>query len=149
MSDSVVELAHHEEARALFGLRDENLRRLCLVTGARVVLRGNQVRITGEPDQVDQCLEILQRWRDVILQQNTELAPSDIISSLGEDPAGNGKMIHSELQHSSHSENNNYFSGRGISGFAARQRSCRSDSSEDGRTEDLHGCHAKQRTRAV
>ncbi len=73
MSDSVVELAHHEEARALFGLRDENLRRLCRVTGTKVVLRGNQVRITGEPDQVDQCLGILQRWRDVILQ-NSELA---------------------------------------------------------------------------
>ena len=57
MSDSVVELAHHEEARALFGLRDENLRRLCSVTGARVVLRGNQVRITGEPENVDQLVE--------------------------------------------------------------------------------------------
>ncbi len=111
MSDSVVELAHHEEARALFGLRDEHLRRLCVVTGARVVLRGNQVRITGEPDQVDRCLETLQRWRG-ILQHNTELVPSDIINSLGEDPARQGKMIHSDFQRSSQSENGNYFPGR-------------------------------------
>ena len=59
MSDSVVELSHHEEARALFGLRDQHLRHLCSVTGARVVLRSNQVRITGEPDQVVLCLETL------------------------------------------------------------------------------------------
>lgn len=43
MPDSVLELDHHDEARALFGLRDENLRRLCNVTGAKVVLRGSQV----------------------------------------------------------------------------------------------------------
>ena len=98
MSDSVVELTHHEEARALFGLRDEHLRRLCSVTGAKVVLRGNQVRITGEQDQV---------------QRNLELVPSDIINSLGEDPAKKGKMIHSELPHSSHAGTGNYFSGRG------------------------------------
>jgi phosphate starvation-inducible PhoH-like protein len=112
MSESVVELAHHEEARALFGLRDENLRRLCLVTGTRVVLRGSQVRITGEPEQVDQCLEILHQWRTVI-KKNTELVPSDVISSLGEDPHGNERMIHSETQYSGHFENNNHFSGRG------------------------------------
>ena len=112
MSDSVVELAHHDEARALFGLRDENLRRLCSLTGARVVLRGNQVRITGEPKQVDRCLETLQQWREILLQ-SSELAPSDINNSLGKDPAGNGKMIHSEMPHSNHSENGNYFSGRG------------------------------------
>lgn len=112
MTDSVVELAHHEEARALFGLRDENLRRLCSVTGATVVLRGNQIRISGEPTQVDRCLETLQRWRKIV-EKNSELVPSDIVSSLGEDPAGHGKMIHSEYQGSTHSENGQYFSGRG------------------------------------
>ncbi|MEJ7590197.1 MAG: PhoH family protein [Planctomycetaceae bacterium] len=111
MSDSVVVLDHHEEARALFGLRDEHLRRLCSVTGAKVVLRGNQVRVTGEPDQVFLCLETLQEWR-VILQRNSELVPSDIIRSLGEDPARKEKMIHSDMQRSSDSENSNYFPGR-------------------------------------
>ena len=112
MSDSVVELAHHEEARAMFGLRDQHLRRLCSVTGAKVVLRGNQVRITGEPDQVDRCLETLLQWRKIV-QRNSELIPSDIISSLGEDPAEKGNMIHSEMQHSGQAENGSYFSGRG------------------------------------
>ncbi|RLT21766.1 MAG: PhoH family protein [Planctomycetota bacterium] len=112
MSDSVVELAHHEEARALFGLRDQYLRRLCSVTGAKVVLRGNQVRITGEREQVDRCLETLLQWRKIV-QRNSELVPSDIICSLGEDPAEKRNMIHSELQHSSHTEHSNFFSGRG------------------------------------
>jgi phosphate starvation-inducible PhoH-like protein len=111
MPDSVLELNHHDEARALFGLRDENLRRLCQVTGAKVVLRGSQVRISGEPNQVDHCLETLQRWREIV-QVNSELAPSDIVSSLGEDPAGKNKMIRSESQNYNPSENGGYFTGR-------------------------------------
>lgn len=111
MPDSVLELNHHDEARALFGLRDENLRRLCQVTGAKVVLRGSQVRISGEPHQVDHCLETLQRWREIV-HVNSELAPSDVISSLGEDPAGNDKMIRSESQNFNPSENGGYFNGR-------------------------------------
>ncbi len=112
MTDTVLELDHHEEARALFGLRDENLRRLCSVTGAQVVLRGSQVRITGKSAQVHRCIETLQRWRE-ILQHSSELAPSDIIRSLGLESRENAKMIHSELPHSGPSENGTYFSGRG------------------------------------
>ncbi len=111
MPDSVLELTHHDEARALFGLRDENLRRLCHVTGAKVVLRGSQVRISGEPDQVNQCLETLQRWREIV-QENSELAPSDVIHSLGEDPEEKNKMIRSETQNFNPTEHGGYFTGR-------------------------------------
>ena len=111
MTDTVLELGHHEEARALFGLRDENLRRLCSVTGAQVVLRGSQVRITGKTAQVSRCVATLQQWRE-ILQKNSELVPSDIIRSLGSESTGNGKMIHSDLPNSIHSENSTYFTGR-------------------------------------
>ena len=111
MPDSVLELSHHDEARSLFGLRDENLRRLCNATGAKVVLRGSQVRISGEPDQVSRCLVTLQRWREIV-QENSELAPSDVISSLGEDPAGKSKMIRAESQNYNPSENGGYFTGR-------------------------------------
>ena len=111
MPESILQLAHHDEARTLFGLRDENLRRLCDVTGAKVVLRGNEVRISGEPEQVDQCRETLQRWREIV-HRNSELAPSDIVSSLGEDPAGKNKMIRSESHNFNPSEHGGYFTGR-------------------------------------
>lgn len=112
MTDTVLELMHHDEARALFGLRDENLRRLCSATGAQVVLRGSQVRITGNTSAVARCVDTLQEWR-VVLKQNSELVPSDIIRSLGVEATGNGKMIHSEMPHSNHAESGTYFSGRG------------------------------------
>jgi phosphate starvation-inducible PhoH-like protein len=103
MPESVVELSHHDEARALFGLRDENLRRLCSLTGAQVVLRGNEVRISGDAAQVRRCGETLQHWRD-ILRQNQELTASDVSPAFTTDDSSgigtNNSMIHSESQHS-------------------------------------------------
>jgi len=87
MSEAFLELEHHDEARALFGSRDENLQRLCSETGAKVVLRGNQVRILGDDSQVQSCLAMLRKWRG-LLAKNQELTPEIIIASLpGEVPA--------------------------------------------------------------
>ncbi len=105
MSETVVELSHHDEARELFGLQDENLRRLCLRTGAKIVLRGNELRICGDEDQVRRCCETLQHWRE-ILRQNQELTPGDVapaFESETSDSNGTNSMIHSEYQHSTHS----------------------------------------------
>ncbi len=93
MADSIVELTHHDEARILFGSRDENLRRLCSTTGAQVVLRGNQVRISGDDEQVRLCGEMLKKWRD-ILHKSQDLTPSDVDMSLGARKTGNSRMIH-------------------------------------------------------
>jgi phosphate starvation-inducible PhoH-like protein len=85
MPEATVDLTHHDEARALFGPRDENLRQLCAFTGAQIVLRGHQLRITGDEDQVRLCLETLQSWRG-ILQQQRELSAGDVARTI---PAGN------------------------------------------------------------
>ena len=81
MSEAFLELEHHDEARALFGSRDENLQRLCSETGAQVVLRGNQVRIFGEFSQVESCLAMLKKWRG-LLAKNQELTSEMILASL-------------------------------------------------------------------
>lgn len=78
MAEATLQLNHHEEARALFGPRDEHLRRLCGATGTQVVLRGNQIRIVGAADQVTRCRETLQRWQS-ILQKQDALQPSDVL----------------------------------------------------------------------
>lgn len=69
MAEAYLELDHHDEARALFGSRDENLKVLSRETGAQVVLRGSQVRILGDEDQVRRGLETLQKWRKVLQTQ--------------------------------------------------------------------------------
>jgi phosphate starvation-inducible PhoH-like protein len=111
MPDTIVELEHHDEARALFGLRDENLRRLCSTTGAQVVLRGNQVRISGDDEQVRRCGEMLREWRG-LLHRNQDLTPSDITKSLGLDPAGQDTMIHSNGPHSTQTSTDSFWPGR-------------------------------------
>lgn len=98
MTESIVELNHHDEARALFGFRDENLRRLCSLTGAQVVLRGNQVRITGDDEQVRRCSEMLQKWR-IMLQNHEELLPEDVEQSLAPEITERRRMGHLDSQH--------------------------------------------------
>ncbi|MFM7867037.1 MAG: hypothetical protein ACKPHU_22730, partial [Planctomycetaceae bacterium] len=82
MAEAYLELDHHDEARALFGSRDENLKVLSRETGAQVVLRGSQVRILGDEEQVRRGLETLQRWRKVLQAQPeatmTELQASGV-----------------------------------------------------------------------
>ncbi|MFM7036443.1 MAG: PhoH family protein [Planctomycetaceae bacterium] len=77
MTEAILELRHHDEALALFGARDEHLRLLCDQTGARIVLRGSQVRILGDDDQVRRCEEVLKRWQQVV-RKNRELTPADL-----------------------------------------------------------------------
>lgn len=78
MAEAILQLTHHDEARALFGPRDENLRRLCGVTGTQVVLRGNQIRIQGSDEQVVRCRDTLKRWQ-TILQKQPSLSSADML----------------------------------------------------------------------
>lgn len=73
MPDSYIELDHHDEARLLFGARDENLRKLREETGAQVVLRGSQVRIFGEDGSVRAALKLLLRWREEVKNGESSL----------------------------------------------------------------------------
>lgn len=97
MSDTVLELGHHDEARALFGSRDENLRQLCSSTGAQIVLRGNQVRISGDDEQIRRCREALQQWQS-LLRRNEDLTPAVVQSTLAGEGVGVETMIHGETQ---------------------------------------------------
>ena len=81
MAKAHIQLGHHDEARALFGSRDENLRQLCSATGTRVVLRDNQIRILGTDQQVERCRETLELWQSILAKQDS-LLPSDIERTL-------------------------------------------------------------------
>ncbi|MCA9085872.1 MAG: PhoH family protein [Planctomycetaceae bacterium] len=84
MAETKVQLKNQDEVRALFGPRDDYLRRLRQSTNTRVVLRGNAVHIDGEEPDVDRCEEVLRSWQS-IFRNRSELLDSDVTRSLSDD----------------------------------------------------------------
>ena len=81
MAEATLQLRNQSQAQALFGPQDDYLRRVRKDTGARIVLRGNVVSISGEQDQVDRCEQVLRTWQR-ILDQNQLLLESDVVATL-------------------------------------------------------------------
>jgi len=67
-ASQIIELPHQEGAIALAGIAEENLKFIARQTGARVILRGQQVSIFGQPNAVEQAYLIIQsletHWRE-------------------------------------------------------------------------------------
>jgi len=84
MAEASIRLHSQNEARALFGPRDEYLRRVRAATEAGIVLRGNEIRVFGTQTQVNECCRILNEWQGVICS-NGELLQSDVTRSLNPD----------------------------------------------------------------
>jgi len=59
VSESKVVVADSDEAVALAGTRDENLRLIERAVGARIGARGNEIRVTGTREQVRRATELL------------------------------------------------------------------------------------------
>ena len=110
MAESNIHLKDQFEAQALFGPRDDYLRRARDETGARIILRGNTVNVSGNAEQVNRCEELLRLWRG-ILRSNSELLESDIVKTL--DPEKEQQHLDSEYEErgSYHSEAGNGRSG--------------------------------------
>lgn len=81
MVEANIHLKDQFEAQALFGPQDDYLRRVRNLTGARIILRGNTVNVSGEAEQVNRCEELLRQWRS-ILRDNSELLEGDIVRTL-------------------------------------------------------------------
>jgi phosphate starvation-inducible PhoH-like protein len=77
MAEISIVLQDQDEARELFGPQDQYLRRLTSCTGADVVLRGNAIRIFGEPNSVEKCRSIIEEWRS-ILSSRGEITAGDV-----------------------------------------------------------------------
>jgi phosphate starvation-inducible PhoH-like protein len=59
LSEGKIVVADDEEAAALAGVRDENLRLIERAVGARIGARGNEIRVSGTREQVEQATELL------------------------------------------------------------------------------------------
>lgn len=90
-----IRLQDQSEARALFGPQDQYLRAARQATGAQIVLKANVLSVTGEKTQVEECRELLRKWR-AILRTNQELLEEDVQRSL--DPETEGNDVDSEFE---------------------------------------------------
>ncbi len=77
MSEATLEGIDRDEAVALFGSRDENLRIFRDLLGLKVIARGDKVSIQGPAEQVELGIKILDQLRTKY-QQQREIGPSDI-----------------------------------------------------------------------
>jgi phosphate starvation-inducible PhoH-like protein len=59
VSESKIVVADDQEATALAGARDENLRLIERAVGARIGARGNEIRVSGTREQVGRATELL------------------------------------------------------------------------------------------
>ena len=84
MAEASIRLKGQDEARALFGPRDEFVRRVRMATEASIVLRGNEIRVFGTQSQVSVCCRILSEWQGVLANRG-ELLQTDVIRSLNPD----------------------------------------------------------------
>ena len=77
MAEAILENISQEEALALFGNRDENLRVLRDTLGLKVIARHGAINLQGEPEQVEIGVKILDRMRAQYRTRRT-LSPEDI-----------------------------------------------------------------------
>ena len=70
-------LGNADEARAMGGERDRNLRRIRDTLGVQIVMRGHVLRVDGEKNRVREAASVLSEMR-AILHENGELTESDI-----------------------------------------------------------------------
>lgn len=63
--NTTIELPSQESALALSGDREENLKLFSKQTGARVVLRGQDLLIQGTPNQIDLCTRLVRSLSDL------------------------------------------------------------------------------------
>ncbi|AFY81344.1 PhoH family protein [Oscillatoria acuminata] len=63
--NTTLELPSQESALALSGDREENLKLLSKQTGARVVLRGQDLFIQGTPNQIELCTRLVRSLSDL------------------------------------------------------------------------------------
>lgn len=82
MIQETLSFESQEQIRALFGCQDENLRLLRERLGVQVVVRGEELRLTGADDQVATGVKVFSELQDVV-KRNGELFPTEIERILG------------------------------------------------------------------
>jgi len=77
MSETTLHFEDQEQIRALFGCQDQHLRVVRDRLGVTVVVRGDELRLSGEQDQVQAGLKVLSELQ-AILRKHGELFPTEV-----------------------------------------------------------------------
>jgi phosphate starvation-inducible PhoH-like protein len=77
MSEATIEFPNHDQIRTLFGTRDQNLRQVRDFLGIDVVLRGDELRLSGDDDHVRQGLQVFEALRGIVERQG-QLSDDDV-----------------------------------------------------------------------
>lgn len=90
-----LQLRSQAEARALFGPQDSYLRAVRQVAGAKVILQGNAICISGQQSEVEHCADLLRQLRTT-LRIKDELVEDDIRQLL--DPSSDEDELDNTFQ---------------------------------------------------
>jgi phosphate starvation-inducible PhoH-like protein len=77
MSEATLAFPDQNEIRTLFGARDEYLRKMREVLGIDVVLRGEELRLKGDDENVRRGLEVFQKLRR-IFEESGQITDADV-----------------------------------------------------------------------
>ena len=102
MSETTLRFEDQEQIRALFGCQDQHLRVVRDRLGVSVVVRGDELRLSGEQDQVQAGLKVLSELQ-AILRKHGELFPTEVERIIdrhtGVEPATQLQIVTDELSH--------------------------------------------------
>jgi phosphate starvation-inducible PhoH-like protein len=88
MAEATIAFPDHDQIRTLFGARDEHLRQVRDFLGIDVVLRGDELRLKGDEDHVQQGLRVFEELRGLVERQG-QLSDDDVdrvLGSFGQNP---------------------------------------------------------------
>lgn len=86
MTETTLSITDQNELLALFGPRDQHLRRVRRLFDVRITQRNGEIRISGENESVHQATRTLQKLRHLSRRQG-ELSPGDVDRAASEEGA--------------------------------------------------------------
>jgi phosphate starvation-inducible PhoH-like protein len=98
MSETTFSITNPDEILALFGPRDQHLRRLRKLFDVQITQRNGNIRISGEDEPVQQAARTLKKLRHLSRKQG-ELNPGDIDKAAIEEGAAGNPTHHRGALH--------------------------------------------------
>lgn len=87
MSEATITFSDHDQIRTLFGARDEFLRQVRDSVGIDVVLRGDELRLQGNDEQIRRGLDVFAHLKSII-EKTGRLQEADVRGALKDERRG-------------------------------------------------------------
>jgi phosphate starvation-inducible PhoH-like protein len=77
--DKIIKLENHQEAQTLFGLHDENIKRIEKEFKVRLYIRGEHLKVSGTAINIKKASELIEYILSAIRSGQTELGKTDFL----------------------------------------------------------------------